>query len=286
MKAIFLISGLLISAHASAVVVSIPNPNHIIDPPRISAKLAIVTPNTGPIQNPSPAPTEQPFPGQAGAHSAAATWEDTPARMSVTSEQYQYDSAGVIVGVLNSPADPNAEEATIQEINENFRRENGYVLQPTLTGLSSEEQAYMEGDFQSLIQNASSGMVIAVLDRINGQYVLQVQTPTQSYSCLASPGKPGPGGAVATPRFQNKTPYGAQNGIHIVSKAKSYAGARMPYPVWISGGFAIHGGDGGGPPVTGQRASHGCVRVACAKRFNADVRAVGVVNTRITIRTN
>ncbi len=207
---------------------------------------------------------------------------DPPRILQPVMEQYQYDQDGVIVGVLNSPSDANAEEATIDEINESLRQKYGFIPSPALTGSTAEEQALIEQDPMAMIQNANGGMVYAVLDRVNGKYVLQVETPTESYSCLASPGK----ARTATPRFQNKTPYAATNGVHIVSRRKSYAGARMPFPVWISGGYAIHGGDGGGPKVTGQRESHGCVRVSCARRFNADVRSVGVQNTRITIRQN
>jgi hypothetical protein len=277
------------SAEGPTVII-IKDDNKIIDPPRRPVHLGIVTPNEGPV--PTPAPTPGPgdwFPLMVvnASINVPSTFEDSIVRQVSNVEQYEYDQNGVIVGVLNSPADPLAEDATIEEINEDFARQYGYVLKPAITGLTEDEQAHMEMDPQALIQNASGGMVFAELNRIGGQYVLQVQTPTESYNCLASPGNPRAGrGAVLTPRFQNKTPYAAPNIIHIVSKRKHYAGARMPYPVWISGGFAIHGGDGGGGKVTGQRESHGCIRVACARRFNASVRSVGVVNTRITVRAN
>lgn len=206
---------------------------------------------------------------------------------SAMAEDYKIEKIGgldVIVWNANSPSNPNAIEATQAEIEASLDVQFT-PSQLALSGLTSEEQAYMEETPFSMIQNASSGYVNAVLDKVDGKYMLQVETENGSYNCLASPGKPSKSGGVATPHFNQKQPYKVEK-VHYVSAAKSYAGAKMPWPVWISGGFAIHGGDGGGPVVTGKRESHGCIRVACAQKFNAEVKRVGLANTRITVRTN
>jgi hypothetical protein len=199
-------------------------------------------------------------------------------------ESYLVDRHGVIIGVVGEATDPNSVEAPMSVIKASLPAE----IDPnnlTLSGQSGDEQEFMENNPLSMIQNTSGGTVNAVLDYIGGRYLLTVDTPTSHYTCLASPGNPAVKGAVATPHFQNKTPYNIQD-MFIVLPPKPYAGAKMPWPVWIQGGFAIHGGDGGGPPVTGQRASHGCIRLACAHKFHDDVKAVGLINTRITVKTN
>ncbi len=66
-----------------------------------------------------------------------------------------------------------------------------------------------------------------------------------------------------------------------------YAGlGNMPYAVFISGGFAIHGTPKGNWGRLGTRASHGCVRIHPdnAKIFNKAVRKYGISQSWITIR--
>lgn len=60
----------------------------------------------------------------------------------------------------------------------------------------------------------------------------------------------------------------------------------MPYAVFISGGFAVHGTGRGNWAKLGQRASHGCIRMHPdnGQRFNRLVRAYGVKNTWIRVR--
>ena len=59
----------------------------------------------------------------------------------------------------------------------------------------------------------------------------------------------------------------------------------MPYAVFISGGFAIHGTPEGNWRRLGRRASHGCIRVHPdnAAYFNSLVRRYGVRNVWITV---
>ena len=60
----------------------------------------------------------------------------------------------------------------------------------------------------------------------------------------------------------------------------------MPYAVFISEGFAVHGTGRRNWPALGKRASHGCVRIHPdnAHRFNRHVRQVGVDNVWITVQ--
>lgn len=66
-----------------------------------------------------------------------------------------------------------------------------------------------------------------------------------------------------------------------------YAGlGNMPYAVFISGGFAVHGTPKGNWSKLGQKASHGCIRMHPdnAKIFNRMVRAQGIGNTWFSVR--
>ncbi|MNK12044.1 L,D-transpeptidase catalytic domain [compost metagenome] len=60
----------------------------------------------------------------------------------------------------------------------------------------------------------------------------------------------------------------------------------MPYAVFISGGFAVHGTPEGNWPKLGSRASHGCIRMHPDNgyRFNRLVRQYGVRNVWITVQ--
>ena len=81
-----------------------------------------------------------------------------------------------------------------------------------------------------------------------------------------------PDGRIYTAYTSTKFPGGDYHGL-----------GNMPYAVFISGGFAIHGTPFIGR--LGERASHGCVRVHPdnARAFNQLVRANGVRNTWITV---
>ena len=81
-----------------------------------------------------------------------------------------------------------------------------------------------------------------------------------------------PDGRIYTAYTSTKYPGGDYHGL-----------GNMPYAVFISGGFAIHGTPFIGR--LGERASHGCIRVHPdnAHTFNQLVRANGVRNTWVTV---
>ncbi len=83
-----------------------------------------------------------------------------------------------------------------------------------------------------------------------------------------------PDGRVYSRYTSNKFPGGDYNGL-----------GNMPYAVFISGGFAIHGTPRGNWSRLGRPASHGCIRIHPdnAAYFNSLVRQYGVRNVWITV---
>ncbi len=60
----------------------------------------------------------------------------------------------------------------------------------------------------------------------------------------------------------------------------------MPYAVFISGGFALHGTAKSNWSKLGKRASHGCIRLHPDNAFlmNREIRKVGIYKTWITVQ--
>jgi hypothetical protein len=84
-----------------------------------------------------------------------------------------------------------------------------------------------------------------------------------------------PNGRIYDGYTSNKHPGGDYNGL-----------GNMPYAVFISEGFAVHGTGKRNWPALGTPASHGCVRIHPdnAHRFNRHVREVGVDKVWITVQ--
>lgn len=84
-----------------------------------------------------------------------------------------------------------------------------------------------------------------------------------------------PNGRIFDGYSSNKFPGGDYNGL-----------GNMPYAVFISGGFALHGTPKGNWKYLGRPASHGCIRMHPdnGKIFNRLVRQYGIDNTWITVR--
>jgi len=83
-----------------------------------------------------------------------------------------------------------------------------------------------------------------------------------------------PSGPIFQKYTSKKFPGGNWNGL-----------GNMPYVVFLSGGYGLHGTTKGNIPKLGKKASHGCIRLHPdnAKIFNELVRKVGLSNTWITI---
>lgn len=84
-----------------------------------------------------------------------------------------------------------------------------------------------------------------------------------------------PQGPVLTKYTSKKFPGGNYMGM-----------GNMPYAVFISNGYAIHGTTPGNFSKLGNRASHGCIRLHPdnAKVFNALVKTVGLKQTWVSIK--
>jgi len=84
-----------------------------------------------------------------------------------------------------------------------------------------------------------------------------------------------PEGPVLTKYTSKKFPGGNYMGL-----------GNMPYAVFISNGYAIHGTTPGNFSKLGNRASHGCIRLHPdnAKVFNALVKTVGLKQTWVSVK--
>lgn len=134
-----------------------------------------------------------------------------------------------------------------------------------------------EADASTCITKVGGPQIHGQLVRRNGKYYFDVtKGGAQAYSCLASPGKNG----RTNSSIKNKRPYGLEK-LHVVTGRKKWKGAKMPWVVWVSGDIGVHAGH-----VTGQRASHGCIRIACAERFFRDVSSTGIGNVTVSVINN
>jgi lipoprotein-anchoring transpeptidase ErfK/SrfK len=90
---------------------------------------------------------------------------------------------------------------------------------------------------------------------------------------------------VSTGRGGFDTPRGAwrPQRMHSMWYSKTYDNAPMPYSVFFTGGYAVHGTNK--VKALGRPASHGCVRLRTknAERFYELVQQVGRKNTRIVV---
>ncbi|MBO0905263.1 L,D-transpeptidase family protein [Jiella sonneratiae] len=91
---------------------------------------------------------------------------------------------------------------------------------------------------------------------------------------------------VSTARRGYRTPTGSwtPKRLHRMWYSRKYDMSPMPYSVFFTGGYAIHGT--GAVSRLGRPASHGCVRLhpANAKVFYSLVKQNGMSNTRVVIQ--
>jgi lipoprotein-anchoring transpeptidase ErfK/SrfK len=91
--------------------------------------------------------------------------------------------------------------------------------------------------------------------------------------------------AVSTGKAGHYTPRGAYRPQRMATmwRSRKYDNAPMPYSVFFTGGYAVHGTNH--VKALGRPASHGCVRLQTknAARFYALIERAGRKNTRIVI---
>ncbi len=170
------------------------------------------------------------------------------------------------------PRSPNIEKQ-LQEFDEEYERETG--LSPFLP--TSPLDDLMK---DSCYRNSCK--IWADVDK-SAQRVYLYIDGALTYSWKTSTGKPGyttpdfdrhPNGRIYDKYTSGKYPDGDYNGL-----------GNMPYAVFISGGYAIHGTTRGNWSKLGHTASHGCIRLHPdnGQIFNVLVRRNGIYNVWITV---
>lgn len=168
-----------------------------------------------------------------------------------------------------NPFDPNIEQ-TLQQMDQDYQDSTGQ------SAILDIMKPFAPGCYQIECP------VFIHVDKDTQTAVLYVNGISQG-TWLVSTGAPGfgtpdfdtnPNGRIYDSYTSTKYPGGDYNGL-----------GNMPYAVFISGGFAIHGTGQGNWSKLGKRASHGCIRVHPdnAKIFNRLVRQYGIYQTWITV---
>lgn len=171
------------------------------------------------------------------------------------------------------PADPRAEQI-LEQFDKIQEQETGmpsWIQNPGMDLLMSIGGCYRE-----------SCQVFARVSKRNQKMYLSVGGVVQDVWPVSS-GAPG----HTTPNF-DRPPNGR---VYDHYTSSVYPGGdwkglgNMPYAVFISGGYAIHGTPKGNWDKLGVRASHGCIRIHpdSARIFNRLVRHYGVANSWITV---
>ncbi len=109
---------------------------------------------------------------------------------------------------------------------------------------------------------------------LNGNIVDTFKTSTARSGYKTPDFDKKPDGRIFTKYSSHKYPGGSWNGL-----------GNMPYAVFISGGYAIHGATSGEIHQLGNPASHGCIRLhpKNAKIFNNLVKFAGAENTWVHV---
>lgn len=179
-----------------------------------------------------------------------------------------------VIEELN-PFDPDIEQ-TLQQIDEIYERETG-------------KPAHLESNFMDDIIGIFGGCIrdnCAVWAQVvkSSQQMYLYMNGSLRGSWPVSTGRVGyatpdfdrhPDGRIYDAYSSGKYPGGDYNGL-----------GNMPYAVFITGGYALHGTPEGNWPKLGTRASHGCIRMHPDHGyvFNRLVRANGISNVWITVQ--
>lgn len=183
-----------------------------------------------------------------------------------------------------NPFDPQIEQK-LRELDEQYIRATGQS--PFEQGLGDAQTKLLNAlDPLNTAEEAScyrlSCSVYAKIDRSEQKMYLYVNGQLQ-HEWLVSTGVAG----HRTPDFDTH-PNGR---IYDRYSSRTYPGGdymglgNMPYAVFISGGFAIHGTTVGNFPKLGTPASHGCIRLHSDNGliFNRLVRQYGIRDTWISV---
>lgn len=173
------------------------------------------------------------------------------------------------------PTSPDVEEQ-LKEFDEEYERQTG--KSPFLIPSPIDElNELMKG---SCYRNSCK--IWADVDKAAQRIYLYIDGAL-TYTWKTSTGKPGyttpnfdrhPNGRIYDRYTSSKYPGGDYNGL-----------GNMPYAVFISGGYAIHGTPRGNWGRLGKTASHGCIRLHPdnGQIFNVLVRRNGILNVWVTV---
>ena len=186
-----------------------------------------------------------------------------------------------VVGVSQAFAvewDPRSKDAEgiLNEFERDVQKKTGKT---TLSGFFNKSKKPAKNG--NCYQESCAVWLVISKSRQAGFIVVNGKLRKQFYVSTGLPGK------YETPNF-DKRPNGR---IYDQYSSKTFPGGNyaglgnMPYAVFISGGFAVHGTPLGNVKNLGRKASHGCVRMhpIGGKLFNELVRAEGIENSWITI---
>lgn len=174
-----------------------------------------------------------------------------------------------------NPFDPNVEEV-LQYYDRIYEEETGIPSHLpniiSINDLLGFARCYrIECPVWAQVVKSSQRMYLYVHGTLQGSWA--VSTGVRGY------GTPNfdknPNGRIYDRYTSGKYPGGDYNGL-----------GNMPYAVFISGGFALHGTPRVNWPKLGQPASHGCIRMLPnnAYVFNRLVRQNGIANVWITVQ--
>lgn len=168
-----------------------------------------------------------------------------------------------------NPFDPNVEQA-LQQLDEDYQAGTGQAPILDLMRPFGPACYQMECPIFIHVNKASQTAVLYVNGIAQGTWLVS----TGAVGFATPDFDTNPNGRVYDSYTSTKYPGGDYNGL-----------GNMPYAVFISGGFAIHGTGESNWPKLGKRASHGCIRVHPdnARIFNRLVRQYGIYQTWITV---
>ncbi len=167
------------------------------------------------------------------------------------------------------PFSPNVQQ-TLEQMDQNYEDATG--LESHLPqGISFFSSCYREScGVYARVEKAEQRLYLYVNGSLYATYATSTGVPGRDTPNFDTH----PDGRIYDFHTSSKFPGGDYNGL-----------GNMPYAVFISGGFAIHGTGRGNWPKLGRVASHGCIRIHPdnAYVFNQLVRQYGVANTWITV---
>lgn len=191
-----------------------------------------------------------------------------------TSPATEDESIPNMIEDLN-PFDPNIEE-TLRYYDKIYEEETGKPAHLENTNFLDDILGFAtcvrsECNVWAQVVKSSQRMYLYVNGSLYGSWL--VSTGMSGYSTPDFDKHPD--GRIYDRYTSTKYPGGDWNGL-----------GNMPYAVFISGGFALHGTPQGNWSKLGTRASHGCIRMLPdnAYVFNRLVRQYGVRNVWITVQ--